>query len=486
MSKSSTMSKTNVKKTRYDVITNAIFGKYITSTEKLISDFSPNNIRALIFSDKSFMVIYHKRKVPYEIFNYSTAFANDCKAIAEEQGTNIKSIFSVISDVRKMSHIEEIVFLSDYNSLLLTNDMKKCKGGLEQISKDYPRLRGIYVVNKKEITIESIKKALDHKGEAKVLSYFTGITDLLHKYAKEDMRNILPKNSAIKYWFMETNLVGQTYAMDKENGELGKYFADIKKQGMDYIKKKAERAKVAKELQGLVKSKHSIVLSQAERFTKLYTAICDLYGKKGARARTTFAYIIEPEFVVSMLLRYLENKETTTMSNYKEIDWTLLKQIYTNLDLGNEYEYIRNILKEFIDKKQLSNRESMETDAVENKVKSAKTALVVISEILVAGIKIMSLMVYFAMLKYVVQPGSEEYAGELMKKMNGAFRVQDIPYNIAMVRILNEIVPDDSKMGIEFFPKIFKKVEKDETFKSKFFAETAMNILRGLEAEDVM
>lgn len=474
--KTSSASQKNVKeqgKTRVEVVLNKLFGKYVNSvsSEKAITDFSPNNIRALIFSDKEFMVVYHKRKVIAEVFNYGQVMKNDIEAVVNRK--DVKSIFSVLFDSRKMSHIEEIVFLSSYNDMLLSYDINNSEG-LQAICENQKRLRGIYKVNDTDITIATIKNAII---DGKILSYFRGITDYLKGKKVNDLTHNCSKN---KEWYLETNLVGQSYAMDAQDGLLGKHFNDIKEQAKDLLKKKEERARQEKEAKKAIKVKHEKVNAIAKMVIGMQNKMNNIYTSKNMLSQASFAFVIEKEFASEMLIQYLENKRTTVLEEYNEIDWALLKRLYEDCGLIEEYVFLKDeVLGKLVDPYLLMDRGEKKKGNGRDSV--AKNGLNTIYSILYEALHIFSYLTYFAYLKYLVQPGSTEFVNEYLQSIGPEYKDRTIPYSKAVTRLLKEIIPVDKQKGIEYFSEIFVLEEKDEIFSTKLLYKYAMFMLNGLE-----
>lgn len=476
------------KKDRLSIVENKIFGKYVNTKEGLITDFSPNNIRSLVFGVKSFMVVYHvKNKKDGQsklcsIYDYAEGVQTDIS----KKFLNINSVRSVIkilNSVRKLSMLEEIIFLrGDMTTEDLVNavDISYCGKESATIRNEFKRLHGIYTVQS-NCTLVDIENRFIPK-----LTYFEGLAESLKALGLVNhLRGNINKN-----WYLEINLTPQFYAQDKPEGLVGSYFDDLKKCAEDRIKKLALKKKEEIKLIEIRKKYNDSLLKNYELCNKLYKGMTNLYNIKEPYSKAHWAYPCKAEFIATCIGNRIEN-ESTLRDCYKAINWSMLIDKFKDKNEEDKpkleltlFNIKKNILKPLVDSQVLSKEKTGILG--EEKLVYLENWLKTINTILEKIIEVMVYLVYYSYLQYCMQAGHICVAQEYLDYLGEGHKLQTIEYHKEIPRVLNIVLPAKNNENMDAFSSVFKLSSKVESITLNVAYANAIKMLEGLNNKDAI
>lgn len=129
--------------------------KGLTINEKsgqLISGWSPNNVRRVIFGWDYLILQYHitggRFQRLIEVKNLQSSAVKDYELLTTNRTEKLKPVINSLVENRVCSNVEEIIFdISNYDGYAFVIDSNLTKlGGKGNIDSRFPRLRGIYRV----------------------------------------------------------------------------------------------------------------------------------------------------------------------------------------------------------------------------------------------------------------------------------------------------------------------------------------------------
>lgn len=236
-------------------------------TNVVFGDWTPHNIRRLIVGVDRAIIQYHVTGGKFtsltHVIDYSSLVNSDCN-IFRENPNKLKSLISVLTDVRICSAVEEIVFCtSKYPQPLLMHDcnLDKISSGINtSIKNRFPRLAKVYVLN---VDVSSIEDIVRENVQPEKLLY-----DVLS--SKGIRGNVIAKVN--DEWYAGNTKFWNSgiYTMDKEDGTLYKRLQSV-------ADKYAEEINKSKILNSESNRKRKIAESHLMKLDTIMNEIDDLH-----------------------------------------------------------------------------------------------------------------------------------------------------------------------------------------------------------------